>query len=280
MMPTNWVKSLQLVDEYTGWTPLEFANIFYTNYNYYPTYHAVTAFSAGEILMAAIEKSQSLEPTKLAEILRTTSFPIILANASFDSNNQVKTDMLVVQIQNDLTAGLVYPQVAPNTTFTWPLPTWSMKQCWIDTNDCAGHGYCVDGGYCVCDSPYYGKTNTKSCDAYCDGVRAFDPERKIVFCKVDTVFNIGAVTISGYVEEVEHRALLRLAADLINNKTDGFFDENTTQVLLQIAEDSWECDQEAGFYGLKALDERVQNYTGSTETALDAAVLPDCSAAW
>jgi hypothetical protein len=274
MMVTAWEKSVQLVDRYTGWTPMQFNDKFYEAYGDYPSYHAVNAFSGGEILMDAIEKSQSLDPMALADTLRKSYFETIYANVSFDSNNQMIGKMLIVQALNDLTYTTVYPKY---TEAIYPMPTWETKQCEINTNDCSGHGRCSSDGQCMCDDQYYGKLNFESCDTYCDGERAYDPGRRVHFCKNATTFHIGAVTIADAAEEPEYRSVLRLAADLINNKTDGYFDNTTAQVFFEVAEDRWECSSEKGYAFLESLDLRVRNATGSAESVLSAVIEPDCS---
>jgi ABC-type branched-subunit amino acid transport system substrate-binding protein len=80
MMPTMWDKSLDLVDSFTGWTPVEFVDIFYRNYGFIPSYVAVACFAAAEAILGAIEKSQSLDPKDLANTLRTSEFQTIYAN--------------------------------------------------------------------------------------------------------------------------------------------------------------------------------------------------------
>jgi hypothetical protein len=253
---------------------MEFSDKFKDAYGYTPTYHAANAFSSGEILMDAIEKSQSLDPLILADTLRKSYFETIFANVSFDSNNQITADLLIVQAQHDLTYTTIYPKF---TEGIYPMSTWTMKQCEIDTNDCSGHGRCSSDGQCICDGQYYGKINVESCDTYCSGERAYDAERRVYFCKNATTFHIGAVTIADALEETEYRALLRLAVDLINNKTDGYFDNTTAQVFFEVAEDRWECSSEKGYAFLESLDLRVQNATGSEEYGLSAVIEPDCS---
>jgi ABC-type branched-subunit amino acid transport system substrate-binding protein len=85
-----WDKSLDLVDSFTGWTPKEFVDIFYLNYQYIPSYAAVSCFGAAEVIMGAIEKSQSLDPITLADTLRASEFQTIYANVKFDANNQIE----------------------------------------------------------------------------------------------------------------------------------------------------------------------------------------------
>jgi hypothetical protein len=274
MMQTVWEKSLQFTDKYTGWTPMQFDEKFQEAFGISPSHHTVNAFSSGEILMDAIEKSQSLDPMVLADTLRKSHFETIYANVSFDSNNQITADLLIVQAQYDLTYSTVYPK---HNKAIYPMPTWKTKQCEIDTNDCSGHGRCSSDGKCICDDQYYGKINVESCETYCDGERAYDPGRKVHFCKSKTTFHIGAVTIADKAQEPEHRAVLRLAVDLITNKTDGYFDNTTAQVYFEVAEDRWECSSDKGHEYLEALDLRVHNMTGSSEYGLSAVIEPDCS---
>jgi hypothetical protein len=253
---------------------MQFSDKFKEAYGYTPTYNAANTFSAGEILMDAIEKSQSLDPMVLANTLRKSHFETIYTNVSFNSNNQIIVDLLIVQSQYDLSYTTVFPKY---TQAIYPMPTWKMKQCEIDTNDCSGRGRCSSDGKCICDDQYYGKVNVESCDTYCDGERAYDPGRKVHFCKSKTTFHIGAVTIADKAQEPEYRAVLRLAVDLINNKTDGYFDNTTAQVNFEVVEDRWECSSEKGYAYLESLDLRVQNATGSAESGLSAVIEPDCS---
>jgi hypothetical protein len=253
---------------------MQFNEKFRHSYGYNPTYHAVNAFSSGEILMDAIEKSQSLDPLVIADTLRKSYFETIYANVSFDSNNQITADLLIVQSQYGLTYTTVYPKY---TETIYPIPTWKMKQCEIDSDDCSGHGKCSSEGKCICDDQYYGKINVASCDTYCDGELACDTERGVYFCKSPVTFNIGAVTIADASEEPEYRAVLRLAADLINNKTDGYLDNTTAQVYFKIAEDRWECSGAKGNAYLESLDLRVKSVSGSSESGLAAVIEPDCS---
>jgi hypothetical protein len=275
MMPTPWVKTSRLFDNYTGWTPAEFAEKYYDSYGSYPSYHSASAFSGGEVLMASIELAQSLDPIVIANTVRNTRFDTLYNSIKYNSKNQIDASMLIVQMQDDLKHSLIFPDNI--TAIIYPLETWKSKQCAADTEDCSGHGRCDSFGVCVCDTQYYGKLNPRSCDAFCDGERAYDTERKIFFCKNMTTFHVGAVTIADAAEEPEYRSVLRLAVDLVNNKTDGYFDNTTAQVYFEVAEDRWECSSEKGYAYLEALDLHVQNQTGSTDSGLFAVIEPDCS---
>jgi hypothetical protein len=225
--------------------------------------------------MASIELAQSLDPIVIANTVRNSRFDTFYNKIKYNSNNQIDASMLIVQMQDDLKHELVFPENV--TTVVYPMETWKSKQCATDSQDCSGHGRCDSLGVCVCDDHYYGKINPDSCDTYCDGERAYDIQRELHFCKSASTFNIGAVTIADSSEESEYRAVLRLAVDLINNKTDGYFDNTTAQVYFEVAEDRWECSSEKGYAYLESLDLRVQNATGSAESGLSAVIEPDCS---
>jgi hypothetical protein len=275
MMPTVWDKALDILDKYTGWTPAEFADKFYQFYSSYPSYYAANTFSSGEILMDAIEISHSINPLVIADTVRKNAFETIFANVTFDTNNQIVVDLVVVQAMQNLKNAIVLPNA---TAAIYPISSWVTKECEIATNDCSGHGRCDAEGICVCDNPYYGHVNTKSCDTYCNGVRDYDKYRGVYFCKVHTVFHIAVVTIAGTNSE-EFRSLLNLTASLVNNKTDGFFDEGSDQVHLELHHDEWECSHSSGYDGLSALNDRLRGDLGATETALSAFITPDCSSA-
>jgi hypothetical protein len=81
---------------------------------------------------------------------------------------------------------------------------------------------------CECDPSYYGLTDPSSCDTYCNG--------EVVggACRGNVVLYIGGMVAYQYAEGPEYAANMRLAVELINNKTDGWFDNNTAQVVLRI----------------------------------------------
>jgi hypothetical protein len=278
MMPTMWDKSLDIVDPFTGWTPTEFVDIFYRNYGFIPSYVAVNCFSSAEVIMAAIEKSQSLDPLVLADTLKTSEFQTIYANVKFDANNQIEAPMIIVQQMYDDTYTMVYPQESTPGNTLYPMPTWAMKACEKETSDCSGHGRCGEAGRCVCQPGYYGKTNVKSCDAVCEGILAEDAARGVTFCKMNATFQIGGIVTAGNYDIMEVAAMIRLAVELVNNKADGFFDDLAPQVFFELTEDEWACSDEGGRNGIEELDFRIQNRTGASETVLASIIGPDCSA--
>ncbi len=117
--------------------------------------------------------------------------------------------------------------ITPETAI-YPAPTWAQRDCIEATESCSSHGYCNTTGYCVCEPGYYGSINTMSCDTYCDG--------DIINgnCRTNTILYIGGMVAYQYAEGDEYQANMRLAVNLINNKTDGWFDDLTSQVTFQL----------------------------------------------
>jgi hypothetical protein len=229
MMPTPWIHTLDLVDEFTGWTPNDFYYKFYDAYGAYPTYQAASSFASGLVVMAAIEKTQSLDPLTVANAIETMSFQTLYRNITF-VNNQADVKMVIVQMPLDLQFELVYPTPEEGATLVYPMPSWSSKSCEFSTNSCAGHGKCNDDGNCVCDPRYYGLHDLNSCDTFCHGEISYDSDNN-EFCKNITHVNFGGVLLGFDDEERELLSMMLLAVELINNKADGWFDEYAQQVL-------------------------------------------------
>jgi hypothetical protein len=127
------------------------------------------------------------------------------------------------------------PAVAQGTVF-YPMPTWKAKQCMSETLYCSGHGTCSDEGVCLCDLNYYGKEFPESCDAFCSG------EMKSGSClEVQSYFIGGLVPYDSPVAN-EFIAMMKLAVQLINNKTDGWYDDEMKQVLFVLQVNDSNCD--------------------------------------
>jgi hypothetical protein len=112
----------------------------------------------------------------------------------------------------------------------------------------------------------------------CEGILAEDAARDVIFCKVNATFQIGGVVSVGEYDALELAAMIRLAVELVNNKSDGFFDDLAPQVFLELTEDQWVCSEEGGAEGIERLDQLVRNATNATSTALSAVIGPPCSA--
>jgi hypothetical protein len=228
--------------------------------------------------MAAIEHTQSLDPGVLAKAIKESAFPTIFAKVTFDANHQIESEVLIVQMQKSDSSSVIYPPDAAKASF-FKLPSWKVKSCERDTNDCSGRGYCNDNERCICDPGYYGLATKNSCDAYCNGTLAEDVERQEYFCKVNTTFYVGGVVSSSDPASSEIAAMMRLAVELVNNKSDGFFDDLAPQVFFNLTEDTWECSYSGGADGILEMDEEVKAIAGSSETVLAAVIGPACSSA-
>ena len=252
MMPVPWSKSLDIVDSYTGWTPREFSDMFFDEFQYYPPYYAASAFADGEILVAAIEQTQSLDHLTIANAMRSMHFPTLYGNITFDSNNQAQSDFYVVQVQKDLSYELVFPSSANNATLVYPMPTWAGKECSVSTGDCSGHGVCDSKGNCTCDPGYYGSAaSPDSCDALCFGDLATDNSNE-VFCKENTYIYIGGIVPYGIPEAEELTAMIKLAVQMVNNNTDGWFD-NAKQISIISHTIEGKCSEDDGYADFKKL---------------------------
>lgn len=106
------------------------------------------------------------------------------------------------------------------------MPPWPQRTCRIDTNNCDGHGACNAEGKCVCETSYYNATKSGSCKDFCAG------EIDEGLCLTPQHFYIGVQTTKSVNDKDEVLSMIRLTISLINNKTDGFFDDETKHVYL------------------------------------------------
>ena len=74
----------------------------HTNYRYNsdPSYQTAGAFAMGVVLMAAIELSQSLDPSILAQTLQNNFFPTIYGNVTFGPNRLGTSLYLMGQVSS------------------------------------------------------------------------------------------------------------------------------------------------------------------------------------
>ena len=258
MMPAFWDQALNITDSFTGWTPQYFSDQYQLNFGNIPPFYAAGSFAAATILMDSIERSQSLDDIIVSNTIRDTSFETIYGNISFDENNQVLMSLLVVQVQKTLDYKMVLPHPAPGVTIVYPMPSWNTKTCSFNTNDCAEHGVCNSDGVCICDTGYYGGENKASCDTYCYGEVVLVSSSNS-FCKNVTTYYIGGVVTTGESATSEIISVMTLAVELINNKTDGWMDAETAQVLFTINITSVEDTREAGYRAAEQLIKWVYN---------------------
>ena len=227
-----WAPTPKIRGSYTNWTAQEFSDRYISIYNEEPSYHAASSFAAAVCLVAAIESSQSMDTTVLKETLEKSFYNTFYANISFDPYHQAEFDMLISQILPSVSADnvttwaleIVSPENIAAKDAQYPAPTWAKRSCDVETNNCDGHGSCDNSGTCQCDSGYYGAIDPLSCDTFCFGDLVND------VCKEIQVLYIGGMVAFQYAEADEYSASMRLAVDMINNKTDGWYDQSVPQV--------------------------------------------------
>jgi ABC-type branched-subunit amino acid transport system substrate-binding protein len=152
----------------------------------------------------------------------------------------------------------------------WPAPSWKQRACQKNTAGCSSHGVCTWAGECVCDAQYFGSTTETPCDSYCFGEISASGQ-----CHYDRVFYIGGLvsTSTQYAEEII--STMRLAVELINNYTDGWFD-STRQVTLVLRVEDSRCSMAGGEDAIKTLNDWAVNVSAGG-TTLDGVVGALCS---
>ena len=120
---------------------------------------------------------------------------------------------------------VIYPPELATEAFEYPaLNRWE-RQC----QAACLNGDCTSEGICECRGLYYGPT----CDSLCNG-EVIDRE----------CFDLRTVYVGGLLIEetfTEYTDIMKLTVDLINNKTDGFFDE-TSRVHFEFMLNFTFCD--------------------------------------
>ena len=87
-----------------------FLEPFIEKYNVIPSYHAATAFAAGQILATAIKKTNSLDRKKIRDVLSTMDAMNIIGRYGVDKNGmQIKHFPITIQWQNGKTT-IVWPE--------------------------------------------------------------------------------------------------------------------------------------------------------------------------
>jgi hypothetical protein len=127
----------------------------------------------------------------------------------------------VIEMEN-----IISPPEKASTSFIYPAMTWLERDC---MERCV-HGDCNDMGMCACtEQGYYGL----NCDLLCNG-----DVRLGVCYDLRTVY-IGGMLMDA--RQAEYEAVSRLAVELVNNKTDGFFDF-TSRIHFEFMLNYTECN--------------------------------------
>jgi hypothetical protein len=271
-----WASTSKIFDQYTNWTANDFETYYSRSYGYAPTYLSAASFASGEILMAAIESTNSLDHSLLQQhLLHSSSFFLTLyGNISFNSIGQSASDMFVVQVMpnSQQNIEIVLPLSLAEVPVSYPVPTWLQRECQVSTDYCSSHGTCTSTGTCQCDYGYYGFTNLLSCDTYCVGT--FDPETGA--CAKFTTYYVGVIVDYQFPEYLEYLSHIRLAAEMINNKSDGWFDEVVNVHLILNVSDSG-CDYEIAQQAAYKLNNWAKDR--NSNDALDGMIGGYCSSA-
>lgn len=248
---TPWAKTAAIHCKYTGWTAADFSDRYEQTYGIAPSFLAAAAFAGGLVLGAGIELAGTINSSVVEPIIKNGFFETIYGNVSFDERGQSVTELMVVQMQPDtLIYELVRPDKYANVDVVFPAPSWAERECTIDTSSCDGHGSCDSTGKCICDYGYYGFVNPESCDTYCTGTFHADTGA----CTRSTTYYIGFISDFQYPEYSEYIAHAQLAVQLVNNKTDGWFDDVTTDITLIINTNNSKCTQEGGYAATSGLN--------------------------
>lgn len=233
-----WASTSKIYDQYTSWTAADFERRYQETFGSDPTYMSAASFANGEILLSSLESTFSFDHKILQNNILGSHFPTLYGNISFNSLGQSKNDMFVVQVMpSSHQIEIVLPESYADVSPYFPVPTWSKRRCEIETNYCSSHGTCTSSGVCECDYGYYGFENINSCDTYCVGT--FDPETG--GCAKFTTYYVGVILDYQFPEHSEYLAHISLATEMVNNKTDGWFDDILNVHLILNTSDT-ACD--------------------------------------
>jgi hypothetical protein len=269
-----WAPTSKIVDQYTNWTANDFETRYLRSYGSIPTYLSAASFASGEILLSSLESINSFDHTLLHQHLLHTSFSTLYGNISFNTIGQSANDMFVIQVtpNSQQNIEIVLPTSLAEVPGYYPVPTWLQRQCQVTTNYCSSHGTCTPTGTCQCDYGYYGFNNLLSCDTYCVGT--FDSETGA--CAKFTTFYVGIILDYQFPEYLEYVSHVRLAAEMINNKSDGWFDDIVNVNLILNMSDSG-CDYEIAHDAAMKLNQWAMKMNNNN--ALDGMIGGYCSSA-
>lgn len=132
----------------------------------------------------------------------------------------------------------------------WPAPPWLQRACTRDTLSCSSHGACSTAGSCVCDPQYYRSSSGLPCDTYCDGELSLTSG----MCHSNRVFYVGGLVDFASSDKDEIISTMEFAVSLINNHSDGWFDD-TRQVTLVLKVADSACSASGGEIAARLLND-------------------------
>jgi hypothetical protein len=153
-----WDSSLNIKDEVTGCSAMDFANKYRAQTGEEDvTYHTASAASVVSIMVQAMEQADTTNETELAQLIAQSSFKTMYGDVSFDTNGQSIAPSLLIQYDTNNTVHTIFPSETSSGPILYPMPTWDQRDC-INLSACEELGdTCNDYGECVCSDPdsYY-----------------------------------------------------------------------------------------------------------------------------
>ncbi|KAL7546238.1 hypothetical protein ACHAWF_009574 [Thalassiosira exigua] len=151
-----WDASLSIRDDVVGWSAAEFADAFLSTTSRTPTYHSASAAASVGTLVQAIERANSFDSSKVAEVLASEEFVTLYGKVRFDANGQSMAPSLFLQYDANVTVQTVYPLEASSGELVYPMPTWSERDCNLVSTCTTGsvstsQGTCGSDGTCACE---------------------------------------------------------------------------------------------------------------------------------
>lgn len=123
---TAWSPQSTYTSGITGTSNADFVASYEEMFDNAPLYQSAEGYACGEILLEAIEKTNSIDPTTIANYIVQNSFSTILsANAiSFPERHQAVGDWLSLQFDTNSNTYIVADQPS---NLVYPMPTWASR---------------------------------------------------------------------------------------------------------------------------------------------------------
>jgi ABC-type branched-subunit amino acid transport system substrate-binding protein len=244
---------------YTNLTALQFKQLYLNYYGSVPSFHAVSAFSATELIGMAIEAAGNTSTVSISEQLQVKSsyFQTLIGNISYSLNGstarQPKLPLIIAQVDTSFSSKPVqnvvyrYHESSPSSSsssmptgvLVYPMPSFAEQSCLKTTNNCSGHGNCDNFGSCQCTYRYYGV----ACDQYCTGT--FDATA-INHCIPDREFLVAGFVPSVSSTAAEFSSITRFIVELINNASSSVT-SGIVNVKIKLHLTYGDCNADAGF---------------------------------
>jgi hypothetical protein len=120
---TPWFEGDTQADDLLKWSPADFDIKYRTLFVQTPPYQAAAAFGGGQLLVKAIEDSDSLEPKRVAATLARMRVRTVYGNVSFNLNRQNVVPYLTVQQRFDKSLQAFSVRVVTAQDAVIPMPS-------------------------------------------------------------------------------------------------------------------------------------------------------------